>query len=46
MIINFLLLLASGMTAAFVCLILELVAGKVRQSYPSNYQTTKLPKRG
>ena len=36
MIINTLSLLASGMTAATVCLILELVAGKMRQSYPSN----------
>jgi hypothetical protein len=36
MIINLLSLLASGMTTAIVCLILELVAGKLRQSYPSN----------
>jgi hypothetical protein len=39
MVINLLLLLASGMTAAIVCLILELVAGKLRQLYPSNYLT-------
>jgi hypothetical protein len=36
MIINLLSLLASGMTAAIVCLILELVAGKLWQSHPSN----------
>jgi hypothetical protein len=36
MIINLLSLLASGMTAAIACLILELLAGKLRQSYPSN----------
>jgi len=36
MITNLLSLLASGMTAAVVCLILELVAGKMRQSYPPN----------
>jgi hypothetical protein len=39
MISNLLLLLACGISAAIVCLILELVAGKMRQSYPSNYQT-------
>jgi hypothetical protein len=36
MIINLLSLLASGMIAATVCLILELVAGKLRHAYPSN----------